>query len=111
MPTRTITATAAVDLGDPNPDGVGTCMLQVKGGGTYSIVPKVWLHAPNGSLAISDIVNVAYKPLKTGTLTDGATTAITAAGAYSIAGDGFNVVLDITYTSGACTLDWLFVRG
>lgn len=110
MPTKTITASVALDLGDANPDSLGKIAFQVKGGGTFSIVPKVWLHAPAGSLASSDIVNAAYVPLKTGTVTDGATTAITAAGAYEMTVDGFNGVLDITYTSGACAIDWMPVR-
>lgn len=111
MPTKTITATQALDMGDASPDSVGTVSFQIKGGGTYSIVPKGWLHAVNGSLTSSDIVNLAYIPMKTGTVTDGATTAITAAGAYKVVADGFNVVLDITYTSGACSVDWVPLRG
>lgn len=101
--------TAKYNLGDGNPDSTSTCVLHVTGGGSFSIVPKAYKGDSTLTMA-TDAANIAYKVLKTGVVTDGAVTAITAAGLYEIDGNGLKVVLDATYTSGACVVDFAHVR-
>jgi hypothetical protein len=103
--TQKITATGQTILGTVGEGRSGEMIVQISGGGTCSSVPKAYLRG--GSVA-SPGTNCAYTPVKTGVLTDGATTAITTAGLYKIAVPaGCVLLLDNTFTSGTVIVDYL----
>ena len=85
----------------------GVWVLHITGTFVNSAVPKVYTPSASGpTQTVSDLQNVAYKPQKTGVLTDGAVTAISAPGAYLVpVSAGQVLVLVNTWTSGSMIVD------
>lgn len=108
IPQKTLAATGSHVLGDTGPDTIGSWQVQVTGTWTGSFVFTGWI--PGSTLTSSDKAAIAYKPMKTGTVTDGATT-ITANGIYIVPADGLMVSLDWTRSSGSIVIDAVPIDG
>lgn len=88
-------------VGDGSPYMVGRIVFQVKGTGTFSLVPKVRARGSKGNLVAADLTAVHYTNRVSGTdVTAG--TAITTAGLYDVDASGVAVWIDGSYTSGSC---------
>ncbi len=103
IPRITLAATGTASLGDASSKSAGGWTLHLSGTWVGSIVTKGVILG-NG-LSTADAQGIAYKPKNTGTLTNPATTAITANGIYVIPTDGESVILDYTRTSGTVLID------
>lgn len=100
--TRTITATGVINLGDAADGLVGTYVLHISGGGTYSIVLRKKIRG--GSVANGSAPTTNYVNFATG-VGVAAGTAITAPTLVSVDCAACDLILDITYTSGVCTVE------
>lgn len=104
-----VKATSVVTLGKISDFVDGEWVVQLSGTFVVSSIPKAIAGpstAAGQTLAQADFVNVAYTPLKTGVLTDGAVTPITVLGLYTIrVPAGCTAYLDCTYTSGTMVVD------
>lgn len=107
---KTPTQTFPINCGDASSYIVGRVVFQVKGGGTYSLTPKIKVRGSNGALTTSDLSAVQYTIRTSGT-TVTAGTAITSAGIYEVDGSGVEVWLDGSYTSGACAIVTDIIQG
>ena len=85
----------------------GVWVLHITGTFSNSAVPKVYTPSSvSPTQTLSDLQNVAYKPQKTGVVTDGAVTAITAPGAYLVpVSAGQVLVLVNVWVSGSMIVD------
>jgi hypothetical protein len=120
MPASTIDFTIGaarvfpISLGDVSDSTTGRMVFQVVGGGTYSLTPKARLRGasiPDGSLQSVPYVNRSTRSVVA------AGTAITTAGLYEADASAAEIVLDGSYTTGACAvyphpligdaIDWL----
>ena len=108
MPQKTLAATGTHFLGDAAHDTIGSIQVQLSGTWEGEVTFTGWI--PGSSLTSSDAQAIAYKPMKTGTLTDGAT-AITANGIYIVPVDGLVALLNWTRTSGSLVIDAIPLDG
>lgn len=108
LQTWVIDTTAAINIGTPAEGVVGSWTLQVIGGGSYSIVLQKKLR--NSAVSDAASPDTYYINHATGVSVN-AGTAITGAGLFSVPSNGCDVILDIAYTSGACSIELLPMLG
>jgi hypothetical protein len=100
--TYTITEDETINLGDAARHHVGTWVIYISGGGTYSIVPKKKLLG--STLADASAPNTHWLNHATGEA-ETAGTAITSATLFTIDASGCAALLAVDWTSGACTIE------
>lgn len=106
--TYTITEDETINLGDAARHHVGTWVIYISGGGSYSIVPKKKLLG--STLADASAPNTNYVNHSTGVAV-AAGTAIVAATLITVDAAGCAVLLAVDWTSGACTIECRPVLG
>lgn len=103
MQTLNITASGVRNLGEAAEGAVSSWVLQTSGGGSYSITLRKKI--VQGSQADASASTTYYTNFLTG-VDVAAGTAIEGNGVWKVACDGCDLVLDITYTSGSCLIEY-----
>lgn len=106
--TWVIDTDGTINLGEAAEGVVGSWTLQVIGAGTYSIVLRKKIR--RGSVADASAATTYYINHATG-VSVAAATAITGAGLFSVPANGCDVILDIDWTSGACSIECVPMLG
>lgn len=100
--TYTIDTTAVINLGEAAEGVVGSWTIHFLGAGSYSVVLRKKLR--RSSLADASAPTTYYENHSTGVST-AAGTAIATPTLVVVPANGCDVILDITYTSGVCTIE------
>lgn len=93
--------TGTYNLGNPKPHGDGGWAVQMSGGGSYSVTFRKKV---TGSVVADASATVCAYSTAAAPATF-ATTALTAAGNVFVPAPGCDVIVDVTYTSGACVIE------
>ena len=101
--TKQASVTFPLQVGDAAAYTVGRVRFQIKGAGTYSLVPQILIKGTGTTLSSADAQNTYYTNVLTNASV-AAGTAITAAGIYEVDATGMLVYVSGSYTSGACIL-------
>ena len=106
--TWVIDTDAQINLGEAAEGVVGSWTLQVIGAGTYSIVLRKKLR--RSSVADASAPTTYYINHATGASVN-AGTAITGAGLFSVPSNACDVIIDVDWTSGACSVECVPLLG